>query len=485
MRARGVIRLPGVTTDAPPAPPDFDVTGSDDSDEDDGVLVQPAATDTAPDVSLPQNRFLDAAFAGKNIFLTGMAGTGKSTLLRGFIDGMSDPDSFDPKWPDGTPRPVPHSADGAMVSITAPTGIAALNIGGHTIHRWAGMLLGPSGSQTDEAYFKELREKPFPSIRNGFRRVECCKCLVIDEISMLSGRTFQFLEWLFRRLRADSRPWGGCQVIAIGDFLQLAPVKKSADANYDWAFLNTAWEASGFTPVELTKVHRQSDEEFIRALADVRIGDLSASTQATLKKRVVNFPPAHLPRLFTHNAMVNQWNESMLADLPGDEQIFHGIKSGNMRNADFLAENLTCPEELHLKVGARVMCTINDRMGRFVNGSIGIVTGMNDLGVEVDLGKGGRADIERVSWNLGEEGNKGFYSQFPLRLAYAMTIHKSQGLSLDEAYMDIRAAREPGQAYVALSRVRKLSGLHLKEWFSGVFISEAAIEFHRKVSAAR
>ena len=149
------------------------------------------------------SEFIESASRGDNIFLTGMAGTGKTTLLRKFLDQGND-----------------------HVDITAPTGVAALNVGGTTIHRWCGMMLGPQGDTTNDDYYRWLQDQPYRSIRRGFDRVRWCQTLVIDEISMLPGRQLEFIEWLFRKLRKNDDPWGGAQVIVVGDFLQLPPVRK-------------------------------------------------------------------------------------------------------------------------------------------------------------------------------------------------------------------------------------------------------------------
>lgn len=432
------------------------------------------------------NRFLALAWGGRNLFLTGMAGTGKSTLLRHFIDGWTHPLMAPPVWPDGSFRPQPPLGidERRAPDITAPTGIAALNVGGRTVHRFAGILLGPKDEQSDEEYFNHLCNQPFRSIRRGFQRVEECECLVIDEISMLPGRTFQFLEWLFCKLRGSNRPWGGAQVIVIGDFLQLAPVRTSESLPYDWCFNNPAWEKSGFTPIILQKVHRQNDLHFIRALTGVRTGRVSGLCAELLHGRIKQFPPAHIPRLYTHNSMVDRWNAAMLESIDAELATYHGQREGSDWGCDFLAKSLMCPEVLDLKTGAKVMTTINDSDGRFVNGSIGIVAECREDFIVVDFPGRGSTCIERFTWKAGDSPEDGQFTQFPLRLAYAMTIHKSQGITLDDAYIDIRAAREPGQSYVALSRVRTLEGLNLKDWFRGVTVSNAALRFYSTIESA-
>jgi ATP-dependent DNA helicase PIF1 len=424
-----------------------------------------------------ENWFLSRAFAGRNTLLTGMAGTGKSYLLKQFIEGATRPITWGNAWPDGSWRP---QAVERRIDITAPTGVAALNIGGMTIHRFSGMLLGPTAGQSDEEYFGQLEQSPYPSVRAGFRRVRECETLVIDEVSMLPGRQFTFLEWLFRRLRDSEKPWGGCHVIVTGDFLQLPPVRKSDAEPYDWCFQTEAWERSEFAGVLLKKVRRQDEPVFVDALAAVRRGAVTGEAAEVLHSRVVNFPSADLPRLFTHNAQVDKWNNFMLAELPGSLTRCEAEQSGNENAIKLLAQNLLCPMVLELKVGARVMFTVNDKLGRWVNGTIGRVVGFDhgELCVNID----DRMEVvDRCEWAVGEGSSRGCVTQYPLRLAYAMTIHKAQGITLDGAYVDVRAAREPGQAYVALSRVRTLAGLHLKEWFKGLYVSNDALNFYRRL----
>lgn len=423
----------------------------------------------AAPVVTPENRFISAANGGRNCFLTGMAGTGKSTLLRRFITE--------------SPR---------RVDVTAPTGVAALNVGGMTIHRFCGMLLGPKPGQSNDDYFDVLRKDPRRSVLNGFHRVRRCQVLVIDEISMLPGRQLEFVEFLFRRLRGNDEPFGGCQVIATGDFLQLPPVRIGEGEPYDWAFLSPAWRRAEFRTVVLDTVRRQDEPQFVRALGSFRRGRVWGEDARLLQGRIKNFPPASLTRLFTHNVQVDKWNHFQLGNLPGDEVVCQALLTGPEAQGEFLKKNLLTPATLRLKPGAVVMFTVNRTVPgtnevQFVNGQRGTVVnvgdGRSELGVgdviQVRVNSGEVIDVERFTWSFNaSDPEAATFSQFPLRLAYAMTIHKSQGLTLDAAYLDIRAAREPGQAYVAVSRVRTLAGLHFKEWFKGLHVSPEAIAFY-------
>jgi len=426
------------------------------------------------------NRFLSLAASGHNVFLTGMAGTGKSTLLKQFIKNAT---SFSVN--------ANGELKGRRVDVTAPTGVAALNVGGMTIHRFCGMMLGPQAGQTNEQYFEILRQDTRRSVLNGFKRVRNCQCLVIDEISMLPGRQLDFVEYLFRRLRDIDEPFGGCQVVATGDFLQLPPVRHSDSAPYDWAFLSPAWERAGFYTVILDKVRRQDEPDFVRALADFREGRIVGSSAALLQGRVKNFPASNLTRLFTHNVQVDKWNNFQLGELPGDAFVFPALKSGPEAQVEFLQKNLLTPETLMLKPGAVVMFTVNKNPNAespvsFVNGQVGVIEDCDENGIILvrtkDSSYDGLIQVEPFTWQYSQnDDTSGKFTQYPLRLAWAMTIHKSQGLTLDSAYVDIRAAREPGQAYVAVSRVRTLAGLNFKEWPKGVFVSPEAVKFYREV----
>lgn len=407
----------------------------------------------------PEDQFLTLANAGRNVFLTGMAGTGKSYLLRRFVEAKR--------------------AAGEPVAVTAPTGMAALNVGGQTVHRWAGILLGARDGETfGEAFFRLANDRR-PNMERARRRVLRAECLVIDEVSMLPGRQLDFLNFWMRRLRSDDRPFGGCQVIVIGDFLQLPPVKTDPKSPYDWAFAGSAWGEAGFELVRLTRVRRQDDPQFVGALGQFRIGHVIGETARLFAGRVTPFPSVELTRLLPRNSMVDKWNKAMLDELPGEERLYVAETGGNPAEIEYLCKNLTTPRELRLKRGARVMFTRNDSNGQWVNGSTGVVEDLGDETVLVRLNDNA-VMVAPQMWESDAAEPKSFFRQLPLRLAYAVTIHKAQGCTLDGAYVDIRAAREPGQAYVAVSRVRTLGGLHLKEMPKGVWVSREAMQFYQQ-----
>ena len=227
-----------------------------------------------------------------------------------------------------------------------------------------------------------------------------------------------------------------------------------------------------------------------KALLDFRVGRVWGDTARLLQSRVRAFPPADMPRLFTHNVQVDKWNNFQLSELAGDEVVLDAEQSGPDQQREFLTKNLLTPATLRLKPGALVMFTVNkNEPGRsgplFVNGQVGTVEECRMQNAEcrmvrVRLKDGRELEVERFTWRYdSQDDDSARFSQFPLRLAWAMTIHKAQGLTLDSAYLDIRAAREPGQAYVAVSRVRTLGGLQFKDWFKGLHVSQEAIEFYQ------
>lgn len=406
----------------------------------------------------PEDRFMVWATSFGNVFLTGQAGTGKSTLLREFLSrvaGVRD------------------------VAITAPTGIAALNVGGTTVHRWCGMQLGPQDGEDFLQAAERLEEQP--SIHGARKRVRATEVLVVDEISMMAGRHLDFLNFWVKRIREDSRPFGGLQVIFLGDFLQLPPVRTDQSKPYDWAFLSKAWEEADFKTIKLETVRRQNDVPFIEMLSGFRVGRMKPRDNQLLRSALRMNPPEHITRLMTHNVQVDKWNNYRLSSIDGPIAVFDAEVKGVDQAVEFATKNMSTPRVLQLKPGAAVMFTANDAEQGFYNGQVGRVIEFRRQHHGIDIvveSRGEKISLGRRKWFFESLGVT--VQQYPLRLAYAMTIHRAQGLTLDAARIDIRAAREPGQAYVALSRVRTLGGIYLTEWPKGWFISEEALAFERR-----
>jgi len=219
-----------------------------------------------------------------------------------------------------------------------------------------------------------------------------------------------------------------------GDFLQLPPVRTSEAEPYDWAFRSSAWEAAGFRSFVLDVVRRQDEPEFVQALGDFRVGRVWGPSARLLQSRVINFPPANMPRLCTHNVQVDKWNEFQLSELPGDETVLEAVQIGPEHQRQFLVKNLLTPATLRVKPGALVMFTVNKnepdrREPLFVNGQTGIVESVQPGASSVLVRTNGAViPVERFEWRYdAQDPGSAVFSQFPLRLAWAMTIHKAQG----------------------------------------------------------
>ena len=377
-----------------------------------------------------------------HLFITGRAGTGKSTLLRHLTE---------------------HS--GKQIIVCAPTGVAALNVGGQTIHS---LLKLPLGVIADAP----LRQRS--ELKQLLGRLDL---LVIDEISMVNADLMDAIDRSLRQARGvKSVPFGGVQVVMFGDPYQLAPVPGDAQErayfadHYDsmWFFDARVWrEEAELEVVELVHIHRQSDLEFKMALNAVRHGTVTAEIAQLLNDAGARTPPGHdVLTLATRNDTVTRINGRELARLPGAPKTAVAEVSGDYGGKQYPADI-----ELQLKLGAQVMFLRNDSEGRWVNGSLGKVV---DIGgtvwVEVD---GEQHEVEPAVWEQHRYSYSpttreikrdvvAEFTQFPLRLAWAVTIHKAQGKTFDAAVVDLGSrAFAPGQTYVALSRLTSLAGLYL------------------------
>lgn len=427
---------------------------------------------------------IDLLQSGANVFLTGSAGTGKSTVTVAFLGAAM-----------------------AKVDVATTTGIAAINLRDQfasktngkilnigTIYRWAGMGLGPKDGQTADEFYRWWASNMTRAATNAYNRIKRTECLIIDEVSMLPGKIISYLDYHFRMIRQINKPFGGMQVVFVGDFLQLPPVNKFGNRVYDWAFLTDSWHSADIKPAVMKTVHRQDEKVFVNLLNEFRLGRISAASLAAMKQCVRDFPPSNIPRLMTHNNSVDKWNHAQLEALPGETVTIHAILTGEKESErDWLTKNLVTPSILQLRIGARVMITANiteQDTGRLVacNGTLGYVRKIEAgaLGgyIVMEADDGVNHVLDRRTWNFDQQDPaSASFSQFPLRMAWASTIHKAQGLTLDKAWIDIRAAREPGQGYVAMSRVRTLAGLNLKAAPEGVVVSPAAVSFHEQLEA--
>ena len=414
---------------------------------------------------------------GCNIFLTGKAGTGKTTFL----------------------KELKANSPKRMV-VLAPTGIAAINAGGTTIHSFFQLPLSP---YVPGASFggRESKKYQFGKIKRNIIRT--LDLLVIDEVSMVRADLLDAVDSVMRRYRKHNEPFGGAQLLLIGDLQQLAPVVKDDEWElmkeyYDtpYFFSSRALAMTNYQTVELTKVYRQQDDNFVRLLNRIRENKADDNTLNMLNARYIpNFKiPAggNYIRLTTHNYQAQRINERKLAELPSAPFDFTAEVTGDFPESSFPAD-----ATLTLKTGAQVMFIKNDTAGRFFNGMIGEVDYVeeNSIGVR-NRDTGEVINIEKAEWTNSKytldsktkeitETVEGVFRQYPLRLAWAITIHKSQGLTFEHAIIDASHSFAHGQTYVALSRCRSLEGMVLSAPLSreSVINDETVDSFIRQATA--
>lgn len=388
--------------------------------------------------STDQNLALDQLQQKKNFFLTGRAGTGKSTVLRAFLDR------------------IPPMEE---VAVLASTGAAAVLVGGRTFHSFFGLGILEGGmAKTVERALKNPRLK---------KRLRDTDTVIIDEISMLSGETLATAEEISRLARNNGEPWGNLKVIAVGDFGQLPPVTQH-QATPDWAFLHEVWHRSNFSPLCLKTIHRSPSQEWNQILSEIREGRCSESVTRALNSRMVPVQDeSQVTRLFGLRNEAENYNRSKLEELPDEPVAYTTDFLGDPMAVQQLKKNCPVPEVLVLKTDALVMIRKNDTDGMYVNGSLGKVRAMREKAVRIELlDTGHEIELEPVKFEqLNADGEiVATAKNFPLILAYGTTIHKSQGATLNGVRMKLAGLWESGQAYVALSRVRHPSTLFLDGW---------------------
>ncbi|XP_011167695.2 ATP-dependent DNA helicase PIF1 [Solenopsis invicta] len=408
---------------------------------------------TAIQLNEEQTRILDAVLSKKNVFFTGSAGTGKSFLLKKIISALP---------PDVT-------------MATASTGVAACHIGGITLHQFAGIGLGTG---TMERCF-QLASRPFAA--SIWRKT---KHLVIDEISMVDGDLFDKIEAVARHVRRTERPFGGIQLILCGDFFQLPPVSKTDDKP-KFCFQSEAWQKCVHFNFELRTVHRQKDEAFVKILNSIRIGRVTDDIVDILKdtaKQKIESNGVLATRLCSHVKEADEINEFQLNELKGETKVYTAQDSDSSMT-HMLDQQLSLPGKLILKVGAQVMLlkNINITSG-LVNGARGVVIDFkNDIPV-IQLRSGTHYEAKMEKWTIKtSSGALVHRKQVPLKLAWAFSIHKSQGLTLDCVEMCLSRVFDAGQAYVALSRAQSLQSLRVLDFSNQqVWANTAVLEFYKK-----
>ncbi len=373
---------------------------------------------------------------GASVFLTGSAGTGKTYVINQYVDFLR--------------------ATSVPYAVTASTGIAATHIGGMTIHSWSGLGI----KQTLTPYDIDVIE----SKQYLHKRLTTTQVLIIDEVSMLHGTQLDMLDELLRSIRKNDNPFGGVQVILCGDFFQLPPVVKNREVDEsDFVFTSQAWKALDPVICYLADQYRQNEGNLLSILEAVRAGDIDEGVYTLLESRKDIVHELPFTRLYTHTQDVDEENKRELEKLETREEVYTMTSHGKDALVLSLIKNCLAPEKLVLRIGARVMFVKNDLEHGYMNGTLGEVIDFTmDKTPIVLLENKKQITVSPVDWSIEEDGRvRASINQLPLRLAWAITIHKSQGMNLDRAEIDLSKAFTFGQGYVALSRLRSLDGLSL------------------------
>lgn len=385
---------------------------------------------------MTQKQALEILKLGYNVYLTGEAGSGKTYLLNKYIAYLR----------------TKH----AEIGITASTGIAATHIGGTTIDSWSGLGLRDEMTQDD---IEGLKRKKYL-----LRRLQETKVLIIDEVSMLHGRRLDSIDRICRNLRGINTPFGGMQVVLTGDFFQLPPVSHLR-ANFDYVYKSKIWQEANPHILYLDSQYRQSDPQFNSVLSDIRNNSVTSDTIDLLQKtrnQIIegNFIPT---KLYTHNVDVDEINRMELEKINQETHTYDMISLGHESLVESMKRGCLAPEHLILKKGAQVMFVRNNYSAGYNNGTLGKVAGFDrDSNPIVETYERKKIHVQQSQWTIMEENKiRAELLQIPLRLAWAITVHKSQGMTLSCAEIDLSKSFVHGMGYVALSRVKSLKGVRL------------------------
>lgn len=439
---------------------------------------------------MTQNEALAILKMGKNVFLTGPAGSGKTFVLNSYIQYLED--------------------HGVEVAITASTGIAATHLGGMTIHAWSGIGIRDTLSVRDLDHLEQQKYL--------WKRFEKVKVLIIDEISMLKNSTLDMVDRVCKTFKRNNKPFGGLQVIFSGDFFQLPPIERySPKAHVEqvsfypdgvdeieyqsedqiktpFAFTAQSWREADLHICYLTEQHRQDDMSLLRILQEIRLGDVSDDSRELLLEKVISHDIEDITKLYTHNIDVDRFNLEQLEKIDDEGQIYEMTAKGKASAQEALKRGCLAPEQLWIKVGSLVMFVKNNPVVGYVNGTVGEVIGFDEDDFPIVQTKEGKTYVATPqSWMIEDQGSVvAEIFQVPLKLAWAITIHKSQGMTLDGALIDLSQTFVAGQGYVAISRVKTLDGLYLRginrqalEVHPGVLQFDKKIQEHSEIYASR
>lgn len=420
-------------------------------------------------LSTKQKQVVYAVEDGDNIFVTGGAGTGKSFLL----------------------QYLKRNYLSSGLNITASTGIAAVNVGGQTIHSWSGIGLG---NLPIDQLLKNFSSPKFSYLK---RRIRMANMLAIDEISMISAKTFDLLNDLFKDIRKSKKAFGGIQLILFGDFLQLPPIDKDYNSQnkYNFCFQSKAWEELGLKNFILDEAFRQKDQNFVRLLNNIRFGQIDVEDIKILESRMEVEDKNQVTKptiLVTHNSQMETINKLELQKIVNPSKSFLASFKGDNNKIEMLRKNCLALEKLELKIGCQVMMLKNTyQKDGVINGSLGIV---KDFTIKkghpiVEFRNGALITVMQEDWALEKYDHEkedlileAVMTQIPLIPSWAITIHKSQGMTLDKIRCNLSNSFSDGQIYVALSRVKTLEGLFIDGLnFNRIRANEEVVNFYKSL----
>lgn len=395
----------------------------------------------------------------QNIFLTGCAGSGKSYLIHKYL----------------------LDKDRKTFPVVASTGVAAVLVNGRTFHSFFGLGIMEGGRE--DTIHRALKNKQLLS------RLRKITGFVLDEVSMIPGPALSAAEQICGLARKKPHlPWGGARVIAVGDFAQLPPVSRGSSIK-PWAFLDDCWKKSQFQPIVLKTLMRFQDENYLHILNAVRLGIVDDDVTEFLNQKTYEDDPQTLediPFFFPLRKQADFLNQKRLDEISSQLVEFETEYTGAAWAITSLKKNIPIPDTLRMKKSALVMLRINDPGYQYVNGSLGHVIEIEEDTIHIELLKNSKiVEIEKTEFSLLSANGEAVATalNFPITLAYAATIHKSQGMTVDRLAVDLRRLWEPGQAYVALSRVRSGDGLTLFGWDkNSIRVDPQVVRFHQELT---
>ncbi len=401
---------------------------------------------------MTQEEALTTLKSGKNVFLTGIAGAGKTYVLSQYIDFLRE--------------------QGTSFAVTASTGIVAAAIDGITIHSFSGLGIRETLNTNDLEKLKWNKK-----VSNRIKNIDV---LIIDEISMLSADQLDCINAIFKTVRNNALSFGGVQVVFCGDFLQLPPVRGTH------AFKSMVWGKMDLKICYLDKAYRQKEGDLLDVLNAIRAGQVSDEVKAKVNRQA-GVPIENYTVLFTHNVDVDAFNMRELAKLKNKPFVYTMTGWGDPKLVESIKRSCLSPEQLEVKVGAKVMITRNIFSEGLVNGTIATVVECDSSTVTIKTASGNEVELKQIAWSqLGQHGKPiASIYQIPLRLAYAITVHKSQGMTLDAAVMDLSKVFTPGQGYVAFSRLKSLQNLSLEGEVSpeAFIVDPECLEFEQSLKS--